>query len=269
MAEPLKLVVAGAGGRMGRMLIKSVLTHAGCRLVAAIDTASHEVQGMDAGTLAGLAPVGIRVDSDLGEALKDADGLFDFTAPEATLTFVGETAAPGAIHIIGTTGFTPAQEKELRSAVKGARVVKAGNFSLGVNLLAGLTKQVAHVLGPDYDIEISEIHHRHKVDAPSGTALMLGQAAAEGRGIELEQSSERGRNGISGPRKDGAIGFSSIRAGEVIGEHTVIFGGVSERLELKHIASDRSLFAEGAIRAAQWVRDKAPGFYSMADVLGL
>ncbi len=269
MAEPLKLVVAGAGGRMGRMLIKSVLANVECKLVAAIDANTSEVQGADAGTLAGITPVGIIVGSDILAALEGADGVLDFTAPEATLGFAKETAAKGVIHVIGTTGFSPAQERDLPDTAKGARVVKAGNFSLGVNLLSALTKQVAHALGPDYDIEISELHHRHKVDAPSGTALMLGEAAAAGRGIDLATSSERGRDGISGPRAKGSIGFSSLRAGEAIGEHTVTFANATERLELKHIASDRSLFAEGALRAALWVRDQSPGFYSMSDVLGL
>ena len=267
--RPLKLAVAGAGGRMGRMLIKAVLAHPDCQLVAAIDRPGSEVQGADAGTLAGMTPVGIAVDSDVGAALELAEGLLDFTAPEASLTFAKETANRGSIHVIGTTGFSADQEETLASISKGARVVKAGNFSLGVNLLMVLTKQAAMALGPDYDIEITETHHRHKVDAPSGTALMLGEAAAAGRKLDLAENSERGRDGITGAKKERAIGFSSVRTGEVIGEHTVIFGGPTERLELKHIASDRSLFADGALRAACWAQYQKPGLYSMMDVLGL
>jgi len=269
MAAPLKLAVAGAGGRMGRMLIKVVLAHPNCQLVAAFDRPGTKVQGADAGTLAGLNPVGLTVGSDAAKAIGLADGLLDFTAPEASLAFAPEVGKKGGIHIIGTTGFTPDQAMRLESAVKGARVVKAGNFSLGINLLCALTKAVSERLGTDYDIEITELHHRHKVDAPSGTALMLGEAAASGRGIDFARHSVKERSGITGPRAEGAIGFSSIRAGETIGEHAVIFGGATERLEFRHVAIDRSLYADGALRAALWAKDQPPGFYSMMDVLGL
>ncbi len=269
MAEPLKLAVAGAGGRMGRMLIKAVLAHPGCQLAAAFDQPGADVQGTDAGTLAGMAPVGVAVGSDVKEALDLADGLLDFTAPEASVAFAADTGARNAVHIVGTTGFTAPEETHLKQNAEGARMVKAGNFSLGVNLLCALTKAVAERLGPDYDIEINEIHHRHKVDAPSGTALMLGRAAADARGIDLAKHAVRARDGVTGPREKGAIGFSSVRAGEVIGEHTVIFGGLAERLEFKHIASDRALFAGGAVTAAVWAKGQPPGLYSMLDVLGL
>jgi len=269
MTEPLKLAVAGAGGRMGRMLIKAVLAHPDCQLVAAFDHPKSEVQGADAGTLAGMTPIGITVNSDVIAALDLADGLLDFSAPDATVAFARETARRGAVHIIGTTGFSGSQENALQKATEGARVVRAGNFSLGINLLCALTNAVSERLGIDYDIEITEMHHRHKVDAPSGTALMLGEAAAAGRGIDFSKYAVRERSGNTGPRKEGAIGMSSIRAGETIGEHAVIFGGATERLEFRHVAIDRALFADGAVRAAVWAKDQKPGFYSMMDVLGL
>ena len=269
MAEPLKLAVAGAGGRMGRMLIKAALASPDCQLVAAFDQRGSEVQGADAGTLAGMTPVGVSVDSDPIKALEAADALLDFTAPDATVAMARETGRRGKVHIIGTTGFSPSQENALQKAASGARVVKAGNFSLGINLLCALSKAVSERLGIDYDIEITEMHHRHKVDAPSGTALMLGEAAAAGRGIDFGKYAVRERSGNTGPRKVGAIGMSSIRAGETIGEHAVIFGGATERLEFRHVAIDRALFAEGAVRAAVWAQGQEPGFYSMMDVLEL
>ncbi len=261
MSGPMKLVVAGAGGRMGRMLMNVVAAHPGCALFGAVDRKG-------AACIGGTAH-GITIADDICAAMKGADGLLDFTAPEATLAHAQGCASFGQVHIVGTTGFTPAQETQLRTAAEGARVVKAGNFSVGVNVLLGLTKKAAAMLGPQYDIEISEMHHKHKVDAPSGTALMLGEAAAAGRSVDLETSSVRGRDGITGARKTGDIGFSSVRGGEVIGEHTVIFAGGSERLELTHKAQDRTLFAAGAVQAALWARDQAPGFYAMTDVLGL
>jgi len=261
MSEPLKLVVAGAGGRMGQMLCTVVAAHPGCALHGAFDRAGNDAIGTHV--------LGTTIIEDASAALAGADGLLDFTSPDASLELAKITADTGQVHIIGTTGFRADQEAQLKSATRGARVVKAGNFSLGVNLLTALTKQVATRLGTEFDIEISETHHRHKVDAPSGTALMLGEAAASGRGVDLTKASERGRDGITGARGQGAIGFSSIRAGEVIGEHTVIFGGASERLELTHKANDRALFADGAVTAALWARDQGPGFYDMSDVLGL
>ncbi len=261
MSKPLKLVVAGAGGRMGRMLMKCAAAHPDVELVGAVDR--------EGSACIGELAHGTTIGDDICAATEDADGLLDFTAPDATLLHAQGCASRQMIHVIGTTGFSDAQEAELREASKGATVVKAGNFSLGVNLLTALTRQVAARLGPDFDIEITETHHRHKVDAPSGTALMLGEAAAKGRDIDLGANSERGRDGITGARAEGAIGFSSIRIGEVIGEHTVIFGGPSEQLELTHKASDRALFADGALVAALWARDQKPGFYDMSDVLGL
>jgi len=269
MAKPLKLAVAGAGGRMGRMLMRAVLAHPECQLVAAIDQPGSDVQGADAGMLAGVASVGLAVDSNPAKAIDLADGLLDFTVPEGSVALAKETAKRGAVHIVGTTGFSSEQERRFEKVATGARIVKEGNFSLGINLLCALTTAVAERLGPDYDIEVIETHHRHKIDAPSGTALMLGEAAASGRGIDFSKYSVRERSGFTGPRTEGAIGFSSIRAGEVIGEHRVMFGGATELLELKHVVSDRSLYADGALRAALWARDQAPGLYTMSDVLGL
>lgn len=261
MAEQMKLVIAGAGGRMGRMLMNVVSAHPACTLYGAVDR--------EGTPCIGEAVNGVTISDDICATMKGADGLIDFTAPEATLNFAKGCASFGQVHIIGTTGFTPAQETGLREAAKGARTVKAGNFSVGVNVLLGLTQAAAKALGPEYDIEITEMHHRHKVDAPSGTALMLGQAAATGRGIDLETSSDRARDGMTGARKEGHIGFTSLRGGEVIGDHTVMFAGPTERIEITHRAGDRSLFANGAVTAALWAKDQGPGFYAMTDVLGL
>jgi len=261
MSQSLKLVVAGAGGRMGQMLTHVVAAHPVCTLHGAVDQSGSSIIGNEVH--------GVTISDDICAAMKGADGLLDFTSPEASLLHAQGCASNKQIHIIGTTGFTDEQERQLRTNTDGAVTVKAGNFSLGVNLLRALTKQVAERLGPDFDIEITETHHKHKVDAPSGTALMLGEAAASGRGVDLVDVSERGRDGITGARRQGAIGFSSIRTGEVIGEHTVIFGGASERLELTHKANDRRLFADGALVAALWARDQAPGFYDMSNVLKL
>jgi len=197
------------------------------------------------------------------------DGLIEFTIPAATLAFAELTAAAGLVHVIGTTGHSAEEEALIAKAAKRATIVKSGNMSLGVNLLAALVKRVAATLNDDYDIEIFEMHHNKKIDAPSGTALLLGRAAAEGRGIDLAKHSARGRDGMTGARKPGDIGFASLRGGTVVGEHSVIFAGPAERVELTHRAEDRLIFARGALHAALWARGKKPGLYSMADVLGL
>ncbi len=201
--------------------------------------------------------------------LQHADGLIEFTIPAATLAFAELTAAAGIVHVIGTTGHSAEEEAVIEKAANRATIVKSGNMSLGVNLLAALTKRVAQTLDADYDIEIVEMHHNKKIDAPSGTALMLGRAAAAGRGIDLAEHSERGRDGITGARHAGDIGFASLRGGTVVGEHTVIFAGPAERVELTHRAEDRMIFARGALHAALWARRQKPGLYTMADVLGL
>jgi 4-hydroxy-tetrahydrodipicolinate reductase len=268
MAE-LRIVVAGAGGRMGRALVRAVLAEGGMHLVAALDRPETEWVGKDAGLLAGVGAAGVTVSSDAPAAFAAADAVLDFTAPEATLGYADLAAQARLVHVIGTTGLRAEHEPRLEASARHARIVRSGNMSLGVNLLLGLVKRAAAALGPDFDIEILEMHHRQKLDAPSGTALMLGTAAAEGRGIALAQHAVRVRDGITGKRPPGAIGFATLRGGSVVGEHTVIFAGEGERIELTHRAESRDIFARGALRAALWAFDKKPGLYGMADVLGL
>jgi 4-hydroxy-tetrahydrodipicolinate reductase len=225
--------------------------------------------GADVGTLAGIGPIGVTVSADPLEVIAKVDGILDFTVPKATVEFVGLAANARIVHVIGTTGLTPEDETQISAAARHAPIVKAGNMSLGVNLLAAITRRVAEALDEDFDIEIVEMHHRDKADAPSGTALMLAAAAAEGRGVDLARHAVRGRDGISGPRKRGDIGMASLRGGTVVGEHRVILAGPGERIELVHLAGDRGIFARGAVKAALWARGKPPGLYSMSDVLGL
>ena len=265
----MRVVIAGAGGRMGRTLISAIAATKGMTLAGAVDAPGSAVIGRDAGELAGLGPNGIKVTSDAAALLKNADGLIEFTIPAATLVLAELTAAAGLVHVIGTTGHSAEEEAIIAKAASRATIVKSGNMSLGVNLLAGLVKQVAKTLNDDYDIEIFEMHHNKKIDAPSGTALMLGRAAAAGRGIDLASHSARGRDGMTGARKPGDIGFASLRGGSNVGEHRVIFAGPAESIELTHRAEDRLIFARGALHAALWARGKKPGLYSMADVLGL
>jgi 4-hydroxy-tetrahydrodipicolinate reductase len=268
-SSDMRVVIAGAGGRMGRTLIHAVAASKGITLVGAVDAPGSAVIGRDAGELAGLGANGVTVVSDAAPLLKSADGLIEFTIPAATLAFADLTAASGIVHVIGTTGHSAEEEALIAKAANRATIVKSGNMSLGVNLLAALTRRVAQTLNEDYDIEIFEMHHNKKIDAPSGTALMLGRAAAAGRGIDLAKRSVRGRDGMTGARRAGDIGFASLRGGTVVGEHSVIFAGPAERVEFTHRAEDRMIFARGALHAALWARGKKPGFYSMADVLGL
>jgi 4-hydroxy-tetrahydrodipicolinate reductase len=263
------IVVTGASGRMGQMLVRTVLDSAGARLSGAVERPGHPWVGQDLGTAMGGAPLGVTVSDDPLEPFAKAHAVLDFTAPEATVEFAAVAAQARVVHVIGTTGLSEAHLRKLSAAARHAVIVRAGNMSLGVNLLAGLTRQVAAALGEEFDIEIVEAHHRMKVDAPSGTALMLGEAAAAGRGVALAEVSDRGRDGITGARVPGHIGFSSIRGGDIVGEHDVIFAGAGERIVLRHVATDRALFARGALRAALWGQDKAPGEYDMMDVLGL
>ncbi len=263
----MRLVVAGAGGRMGRTLIKAIAETPGLVVVGAVEDARSPLLGQDSGVLAGLGNNGIALTADAKSLLAKADGIVDFTVPKATVAFAGLTA--GKVHIVGTTGLSAEEEAQIKEAAKTAVIVKSGNMSLGVNLLAALTKRVAKTLGDEFDIEIFELHHNKKIDAPSGTALLLGRAAAEGRGIDLAKRSARGRDGETGARTIGDIGFASLRGGSVVGEHSVIFAGQAERIELVHRAEDRMIFARGALKAAAWARDQKPGLYSMADVLGL
>ena len=265
----MRLIVAGAGGRMGRTLIHAIAATDGATLAGAVDAPGSAVIGRDAGDLAGLGKNGVEVRADVEPLLAQADGLLDFTAPAATVAFAELVARKGLVHVIGTTGLTGENDKLVAEAAKRAVIVKSGNMSMGVNLLAALVKRVAKTLDDDFDIEILEMHHNKKVDAPSGTALMFGQAAAEGRGVDLAQRSARGRDGHTGARCPGDIGFAALRGGSVVGDHVVIFAGPAERVELVHRAEDRMIFARGALRAALWARGKTPGLYSMADVLGL
>ena len=265
----MRLIVAGAGGRMGRTLVRAIADTNGLTLAGAVDAPGSAAIGRDSGELAGLGANGIAVATDAAPLLAGADGLIDFTIPAATVAFAELTARLGRVHIVGTTGLSGENEKLVAEAAKKAVIVKSGNFSMGVNLIAALTKRVAKTLDEGFDIEIFEMHHNKKIDAPSGTALMFGRAAAEGRGVDLATHSARGRDGETGARKPGDIGFASLRGGTVVGEHSVIFAGPAERIELVHRAEDRMIFARGAVRAALWAKDKKPGLYSMADVLGL
>jgi 4-hydroxy-tetrahydrodipicolinate reductase len=263
----MNLIVAGAAGRMGRALIRMVHEMPGATVIGALEKPGAPEIGADIGELAGVGKLGTKVTDDPLPLFAKADGILDFTAPAATLALAELAAQARIVHVIGTTGI--ADEQRLRAAARHAVIVKSGNMSLGVNLLANLVRQAAQALDADFDIEIVEMHHRHKVDAPSGTALLLGGAAAEGRDVDLTSHSVRGRDGETGPRQRGTIGFAALRGGSVVGEHTVIFAGEGEQVELSHRAFDRAIFARGAVKAALWGRGKKPGLYSMADVLGL
>jgi 4-hydroxy-tetrahydrodipicolinate reductase len=265
----MRLIVAGAGGRMGRTLIRAIAETKGVSLAGAVEAKGSAVIGRDAGELAGLGANGITVAVDPEPLLARADGLLDFTIPAATVVFAELAARHGRVHIVGTTGLKDGEETLVAEAAQRATIVKSGNFSLGVNLIAALTRRVAKTLDDSYDIEILEMHHNKKVDAPSGTALMFGRAAGEGRGIDLNRRAVRSRDGHTGARNVGDIGFAVLRGGTVVGEHSVIFAGPAERVELVHRAEDRMIFARGALHAALWARGKPPGLYSMADVLGL
>jgi 4-hydroxy-tetrahydrodipicolinate reductase len=270
MDTPIKLVVVGAAGRMGRTLISLIAQTTGVVLHAAVERSGSPALGKDAGELAGAGPLGVVVTDDPLQAFLHADAVIDFTTPSSTVEFAALAAQARIVHVIGTTGCLPEHEDKIDAAARHARVVKSGNMSLGVNLLTVLIKQAARALeASDWDIEVLEMHHKHKVDAPSGTALLLGQAAAEGREIDLTSHSVRVRDGHTGPREDGSIGFATLRGGSVIGEHSVVFAGEGEIITLSHSAGDRSLFARGALKAAVWAFDKKPGRYTMLDVLGL
>jgi 4-hydroxy-tetrahydrodipicolinate reductase len=268
MAE-LRIGISGCGGRMGRMLVAEVAATPGCRLAGGIEAASSRELGKDIGELAGIGAVGLAASSDVAALFNNADVVIDFSTPEASVAHARLAAAAKKALVIGTTGFDAAANAALREAAKSAPILWAPNMSLGVNLMLGLAEQMARGLGTEYDIEILEMHHRHKVDAPSGTALALGQALAEGRGIDLATHSQRVRDGITGPRKPGDIGFATLRGGDNAGEHRVIFATEGEQLELAHRAGSRRIFARGAVKAAQFLAGKPPGLYGMKDVLGL
>ncbi len=269
MTELPGIVITGGSGKMGQMLIKTVLASDKCRLVGVLVREGHDWIGQDIGTAMGGASVGVSVTHDAVEVFAKAQAVIDFTTPAATVGFSELAAQARAVHVIGTTGLAEGDLKAINAAARHAAIVRAGNMSLGVNLLVQLTKKVAAALDEDFDIEVIEAHHNQKVDAPSGTALMLGEAAAEGRGVNLKDVSDSGRDGITGARERGHIGFSAIRGGDIVGEHDVLFAAPGERIMLRHIATDRGIFARGALKAALWGQDKAPGEYDMMDVLGL
>lgn len=263
----MRIAVIGCAGRMGRTNLRAVL-EAGHELVAGIETVGHPALGEDLGTLAGLEPLGLGVTDDAAGAMAGADAAIEFSTPEATVAHAEAAAAAGCAHVVGTTGLDSAHEAALEAAARRVPIVYAPNMSRGVNLLVELVETVARALD-DFDVEVFEIHHNRKVDAPSGTALALGRAAARGRGVALDDVAERGRDGLTGPRAAGRIGFAALRGGDVVGDHTVYVAGQGERLELTHRATDRAIYGRGAVQAATWTRGRAPGLYAMADVLGL
>ncbi|MBV0913365.1 4-hydroxy-tetrahydrodipicolinate reductase [Anianabacter salinae] len=269
MTQSAGVCITGVSGRMGRMLVETVEGDARLHVAAALERAGHDWIGQDLGTAMGGTPLGVTVTDDPRAAIAAAEVVIDFTAPDATVEFARIACEFEKVHVIATTGFEASHLDAIAAAGAGATIIRAGNMSLGVNLLVKLTRMVAAALDEDFDIEVIEAHHSRKVDAPSGTALMLGEAAAEGRGVSLDTHADRGRDGITGARKAGHIGFHAIRGGDIIGEHDVLFAGPGERITLRHVASDRSLFAKGAIKAALWGLRQPAGEYDMLDVLGL
>lgn len=267
----IEIGVIGAAGRMGQMLVQAVAEANGAVLAGASERPDHTAMGKDAGSLAGLEPLNVPLTDSAADLFGRCDVVIDFTAPAASVAHAETARDHGTALVIGTTGLDAAQTEAIgNSAQDGAAIVWAPNMSLGVNLLFALTEKVARALGgDDWDIEIVEMHHKHKVDAPSGTALGLGQAAAAGRGVDLDSVSQRVRDGHTGPRKTGDIGFATLRGGDVVGEHTVIFATEGERVELSHKGSSRTIFSRGAVRAAIWAAAQKPGLYDMFDVLGL
>jgi 4-hydroxy-tetrahydrodipicolinate reductase len=265
----MKIAVMGAAGRMGRELVRAIAADPGCTLSGGTEAPGSADLGRDLGDLAGLGANGVPLTADALDLIARSDAIIDFTSPRATVAFAGLAANARIIHVVGTTGLDAASDAAILAAARHATVIKSGNMSLGVNLAAALTERVAAVLDADWDIEIVEMHHKHKVDAPSGTALMLGRAAAKGRGVDLTSASVRVRDGHTGPRRRGDIGFATLRGGSVVGDHTVIFAGEGEEISIRHHASDRSIFARGAVKAALWGRGKGPGLFAMTDVLGL
>lgn len=270
MQDAMKLVVVGAGGRMGQTLARVIHASEGVVLHAAVARQGSNLIGRDAGEIAGLGTIGVAITDDPLAAFLDADGVIDFTSPQTSTEYAGLAAQARIVHVLGTTGCLPVHDAKIEAASRHARIVKSGNMSLGVNLLSVLVQQAARALdAAGWDIEVLEMHHKHKVDAPSGTALLLGEAAARGRGVDLASHSVRVRDGHTGARQTGTIGFATLRGGSVVGEHSIILAGEGELVTLSHSAGDRSIFARGAVRAALWARDQKPGLYSMLDVLGL
>jgi 4-hydroxy-tetrahydrodipicolinate reductase len=266
----LSIAIAGAGGRMGRALVRAASADPRFIVCGGTEKSDGQFLGIDLGALAGVAPLMMNTSDTANLAADKAEVWIDFTAPDATVAALDALAGtPVRAAVIGTTGLTPSQENQIAGHARRIAIVRSGNFSLGVTLLAALVEQAAQKLGPDWDIEITEAHHRRKVDAPSGTALLLGEAAAQGRGVQLSAARLKPHDGVTGERKAGGIGFSAIRGGGIVGEHDVRFIAEREVVTLSHQALDRAVFADGALAAALWVADKPPGLYSMRDVLGL
>lgn len=266
----MKIGILGCAGRMGRALLAEVLETEGCTLAGGTEMAGHPSLGQDLGVLAGADAIGLLASDDATALIANSDVVIEFSTIDATIRHATISAERGTAHVIGTTGLDAKASAELVAAAKRTPVVWAANMSLGVNLLLGLTERVARSLSPEaFDIEIVETHHRHKIDAPSGTALALGEAAASGRGVALADVADRGRDGVTGARKTGAIGFAALRGGDVVGDHSVVFAGLGERIELTHKAADRRIYASGAVHAARWLKNRPAGLYNMNDVLGL
>jgi 4-hydroxy-tetrahydrodipicolinate reductase len=265
----MRIGILGCAGRMGRSNLREALDAEDVSLSGGIERAGHAALGEDLGVLAGREPIGLLAGSDATALIAASDAVIEFSTPVATLGHARLCAEAGCAHVIGTTGLSAADEAELERLGVRTAIVRAANMSLGVNLLLGLVRQVAATLDPAFDIEIVEMHHRHKVDAPSGTALALGAAAAEGRKVDAAEAFVRVRDGVTGPRRAGSIGFAVLRGGDAIGDHTVCFAGEGERIELTHRASDRRIYARGALHAARWAVGRPAGLYGMADVLGL
>jgi len=263
------IAVAGAAGRMGKILIEAVAVNPNTTLVAALEHGGSSLLGADAGELAGIGKNGVAVTSDLGAVIEQVDVLIDFTIPQATLSNIEICSKAGKAIVIGTTGFTPEQQATIDAAAEVISVCKASNYSTGVNLCFKLLETAAKVLNEGYDIEIVEAHHRHKIDAPSGTALSMGEVVADTLGRDLRQVAVYGREGQTGAREDDTIGFATVRGGDVVGDHTVMFMADGERVEITHKASSRMSFARGAVRAADWMASQQAGMYDMQDVLGL
>ena len=264
----MKIGIVGCAGRMGRMLVETIVGTPDCELAGGTEAPGSDAVGRDLGAVAGTGTLDLVVGDDAKALFTAADVVIDFTTPGASVLHADLAAAAKTALVIGTTGLNADQAKAIKKAAAAVPIVHAANMSVGVNLVLGLTRQVAGLLGYDYDIEVVEMHHRHKVDAPSGTALAIGQAAAEGRGVDLDSVSQRVRDGHMGPRGVGDIGFATLRGGDVVGEHTVIFAGEGERIEITHKAAARAVFVRGAVRAALWLEERKPGLYSMRDVLG-
>lgn len=265
----VRVAIAGCAGRMGRINLQEVLDTPGLVLAGGCERPGHPAVGQDLGLLAGREPVGLPCSDDFAVLARSADVVVEFSTPEATLEHAALCAAAGCAHVVGTTGFSPEQEARLRALAERIPILQAPNMSQGVNLLLALVERLARSLDAGFDIEVLEMHHRHKVDAPSGTALALGRAAARGRGVDFDAAAVFARHGLTGPRAEGGIGFAVLRGGDVVGDHTVIFAGPGERIEVTHRASDRRIYARGAMRAARWLVGRPPGFYTMAQVLGL